>query len=132
MKKKTLTPAQALEAAERAARREALELSMLAHIKAGKLQDGMVREHRFHDTRAWRFDFAWPGRRVALEVEGGTRSGGRHTRPQGFEDDAEKYNEAALLGWLVLRVTGAQVKSGKALAWVTQLLSSPPLTVKNR
>jgi very-short-patch-repair endonuclease len=63
-----------------------------------------VAEHKFHDTRKWRFDFAWPPKRVAVEVEGGVFSHGRHNRPAGFIADAEKYNAASLAGWLVLRV----------------------------
>lgn len=97
---------------------------MLLALRAAKLVDGMTREHRFHATRAWRFDFAWPALRLALEVEGGTRSGGRHTTGSGFEADAEKYNEAALLGWTVLRVTSAQVRSGQALRWCEQALAA--------
>lgn len=38
-------------------------------------------EHRFHESRRWRFDYAWPEHRVALEVEGGVWTRGRHTRP---------------------------------------------------
>ena len=68
------------------------------------------------DLRDWRFDFAWPDRGLAVEVEGGTWSGGRHTRGGGFEGDCEKYNAAALLGWKVLRFTGGMVESGLAAA----------------
>lgn len=51
----------------------------------------------------WRFDYAWPQFKVALEVEGGAYIGGRHTRGSGFVEDMSKYNSAAMLGWLVLR-----------------------------
>jgi hypothetical protein len=61
--------------------------------------------------RDWRFDFAWPDRRVALEVEGGVWSAGRHVRPQGFLKDVEKYNAAAGRGWLVFRCTPATLDS---------------------
>lgn len=64
-----------------------------------------VQEFRFHLTRKWRFDFAWPDQKVALEVEGGVWTGGRHTRGSGFIKDMEKYNEAAGLGWRVFRCT---------------------------
>ena len=54
----------------------------------------------------WRFDFAWPAVQVAVEVEGGVWSGGRHVRPAGFLEDVRKYNIAAMMGWTVLRATG--------------------------
>lgn len=62
-------------------------------------------EHRFDTARKWRFDFAFIAHKVALEVEGGIFTGGRHTRGKGFLNDMEKYNAAALQGWRVLRVT---------------------------
>jgi hypothetical protein len=75
-----------------------------------------IREHRFAPPRRWRFDYAWPAHRLALEVEGGTWSGGRHVRGRGYEADCEKYNAAALLGWTVLRVTPGMLRDGRALA----------------
>jgi hypothetical protein len=64
-----------------------------------------VAEHRFHPTRLWRFDYAWPAQKIALEVEGGIWTGGRHINPAGFIADLEKYNAAAVLGWRILRMT---------------------------
>lgn len=64
-----------------------------------------VTEHRFHPTRKWRFDYAWVEQKVALEVEGAVWTGGRHTRGSGYVKDLEKYSEAAILGWCVIRVT---------------------------
>ena len=64
-----------------------------------------VMEHRFAaPSRQWRLDFAWPDRKVAIEIEGGVWSRGRHVRPKGFIDDCEKYNAATLNGWRVYRV----------------------------
>jgi very-short-patch-repair endonuclease len=80
------------------------------------------REYRFHPGRDWRFDFAWPRHMVAVEVEGGVRMIGRHQRPEGFVRDLEKYNEAALLGWLVLRVADTHLESMRALAWLERAL----------
>ena len=68
-----------------------------------------VTEHRFHPERKWRFDLAWVPQKVALEVEGGAWTGGRHTRGAGFIKDMEKYNEANALGWSVLRCTPDQL-----------------------
>ena len=81
-----------------------------------------MRQHRFHPTRRWLLDFAWPDRKVAVEVDGGTWSGGRHTRGAGFETDCEKLNEAAIMGWRVLRVTGTMVKDGRAIEYVNRIL----------
>ena len=64
-----------------------------------------VAEHRFHPTRLWRFDYAWPAQKIALEVEGGIWTGGRHISPAGFIADLEKYNAAAVLGWRIIRLT---------------------------
>ena len=80
------------------------------------------REWKFHPERKWRFDLVWVSFKVAVEVHGGIHSGGRHTRGAGFERDREKMNEAALMGWLVLEVTGDQIRSGQALAWVEKAL----------
>jgi len=63
------------------------------------------RELVFAPPRKWRFDFAWPFNKIAVEIEGGAWIGGRHNRASGFIKDAEKYNNAALLGWRVLRYT---------------------------
>jgi hypothetical protein len=64
-----------------------------------------VIEYRFDPDRRWRFDYAWLAEMVALEVEGGIWTGGRHTRGAGFLRDMEKYNRAVCLGWRVLRTT---------------------------
>ena len=79
-------------------------------------------EYRFHPVRQWRFDYADPEYLLAVEIEGGTWSGGRHVSGQGYRNDAEKYNEAALLGWLVLRFTSDMVRDGLALRTVEMAL----------
>jgi hypothetical protein len=56
----------------------------------------------------WRLDFAWPDQRIALEVEGGVWSRGRHVRPAGFLGDVSKYNAVTMQGWRLLRVTGTR------------------------
>ena len=60
-------------------------------------------EFRFHPKRKWRFDFAFIENRIAVEIEGGVWNKGAHVRPVHFLSDMEKYNEAAILGWKVLR-----------------------------
>ena len=98
-----------------------LELAFLAQVQLLKL-DGYLMEHRFHPTRRWRFDFAWPSRMIAAEIEGGTWAGGRHTRGSGYEKDCEKYNEAVRLGWSVLRFTGKMVKDGSGILLIKEMI----------
>ena len=80
-------------------------------------------EFKFHPTRRWRFDFAWPTESLAVEVDGGAWVNGRHSRGSGVEKDCEKYAEAMCAGWRILRVTPKHVHSGEALAWISRLLS---------
>jgi very-short-patch-repair endonuclease len=68
-----------------------------------------VCEYKFHPSRCWRFDFAFPGYKIAVECEGGVYINGRHNRGKGFSDDLIKYNSAVMLGWRVLRFTPQQV-----------------------
>lgn len=73
------------------------------------------KEYRFHPERKWRFDYAIPAIRLAIEVEGGVWTGGRHTSSKGFLGDMEKYNEAALLGWCLIRTTPDQLLTSKTI-----------------
>jgi very-short-patch-repair endonuclease len=95
---------------------EAEEL-LAMQIRAIKLWEP-VREYKFDSIRKWRFDFAWPNLRLAIEIEGGIWTGGRHTRGKGFLDDCSKYNQAALAGWMVLRFPTEQIQSGEALRFI--------------
>jgi very-short-patch-repair endonuclease len=69
----------------------------------------LVAEYRFHPTRKWRFDFAHVKSKVAIELEGGVYSFGRHQRAAGFLEDMDKYNAALELGWRVFRYGTGQV-----------------------
>jgi very-short-patch-repair endonuclease len=81
-----------------------------------------VKEYKFHPTRRWRFDYAIPAHKIAIEVEGGVWSKGRHTRPKGFLGDIEKYNEATLLGWRVFRTTPDELYKTKTLNLIKQAI----------
>jgi very-short-patch-repair endonuclease len=94
-----------------------LEETLATHIRYAGLP-APEREYKFHETRRWRFDFAWPALKLAAETEGGTYTGGRHTRGSGFAADCEKYNTAAVGGWTVLRFPAEHIKSGEALLMI--------------
>lgn len=71
-------------------------------------------EYRFYPLRKWRFDFAWPVVRepqgitgensgaLAIEIQGGMFTQGRHTRGGALRKEWEKLNMAAILGWRIL------------------------------
>ena len=58
-------------------------------------------EFRFHPTRKWRFDIAWPSTTNGLfiEVQGGIFIAGGHNRGAQMLKDFEKWNEATCLDW---------------------------------
>lgn len=70
--------------------------------------------------RRWRIDRAWVTQRIALEIEGGIHMRGRHIRPAGFLSDMDKYNELALRGWLLVRISYDMIKDGRALALISR------------
>lgn len=88
------------------------------------------REYTFAPPRRYRFDFCWPDYKLAVELEGGLYTHGkqvdgrvmksRHLTIKGFEADCEKYNLAALRGWLVLRFPARHVQNWNALAAVLE------------
>lgn len=91
-----------------------------------------VRQHRFCPGRLFRADFAWPEYKLIVECEGGIfarkmkdgQDYGWHQSIGRMRSDMEKYNLAALAGWRVLRYSGAEIKSGKAVNEVEQALKS--------
>lgn len=86
------------EAAKVAAEAEFVRLLAECGVPAPAKEWAFAKPHR-----DFRFDFAWPDVRLAVEKEGGAFTGGRHTRGGGFTRDIDKYNLAALEGWTVLR-----------------------------
>lgn len=96
-------------------------------------------EVRFHPERRWRIDVAACGADlnedgikaalargwfpvVAIEINGGAWSRGRHTRGAGYIKDMEKLNMLTELGWRVLQFTPQQVRDGSALAQIERCL----------
>lgn len=101
-------------------------------------------EHQFHPERKWRFDFAWPATQrierqnesgetssiisyesggVAVEVQGGIWTKGRHTRGAALLKEWEKLNTAAALGWRVLFVAPGKETSTEFVTLLERALS---------
>lgn len=92
-----------------------------------------VREFVFSEqtTRKWRFDFAWPLFRIAVEIEGlthvkthenGKKQVGRHQSLAGYTEDCEKYNQATAEGWRVFHFTPKHVKTLHAITFISDYL----------
>lgn len=105
-------------------------------------------EYKFHPTRKWRFDAAWPcgenwtsirrtdgsiiepmGPQLAIECQGGLfkRRGqpqaGRHTQGAALLKEYAKLNEGAALGWTIGLFTPRQIQDGTAIQWVRRCLT---------
>ena len=91
---------------------------------AAELHVECVKEYRFCKSRRWRFDYAIPAYKIAIEVEGGVWTQGRHTRPRGFLKDMEKYNTAALFGWRVFRTIPSELLAQKTIFLLKKAISS--------
>lgn len=98
-----------------------LEATLALHLRANDFP-AYETEYKFHPKRRWRFDMAWVDDKLAVEIDGGVWSGGRHTRGDGFIKDCEKLNEAVILGWRVIRVTADQIHDGSAIDWLRRLM----------
>lgn len=90
---------------------------------------GVRAEFLFYNGRRWRFDFAIPELRVAVEYEGVGHPGQktRHTSIVGYSNDCEKYSTASgVLGWRLVRVTALMTrpKDGRAVSLIHQTLAA--------
>ncbi len=81
-----------------------------------------VAEHRVCKDRRWRFDWAWVEDKVALEVQGGCWTHGKHSRGKGQLNDFAKANRAVVLGWKLLYCTPSQIESGEIMPVIRQAL----------
>ena len=109
--------------------RTALELQMDLLLTISPDVPAFEIEYHFaRPDREWRFDFAWPGYKLALEVQGGTWKSGAHSRGRGYEADREKINWAEIHGWHVLEATTDMVADGRALTTIEAWFNPARLT----
>lgn len=93
-------------------------------LRAHKI-DGFEEQYRFLPTRLWKFDFAQPDNKIAVELDGGIwgkKSG--HNSGIGILQKMEKMNEAQRLGWRVFSFSGDQVKNGEAIQYLLDILNT--------
>lgn len=80
-------------------------------------------EYRFHPVRKWRWDYAWPTHKLAVEQQGGIWTHGKHGRGSGIAKDMEKISHAAALGWRVILVTPSQLAKPETLDLIREALT---------
>lgn len=77
-------------------------------------------EHQFHPARKWRFDFADPDSKIAVEIEGGIwLQKSRHYDGSGAVKDMQKYLAATLDGWRIIRICGPMLTEQVISAIIT-------------
>ena len=79
--------------------------AILDMLKLTNQIEDYVLELQFDEVRKFRFDWAIPSLMIAIEFEGIMSEKSRHTTKTGYSKDTEKYNLAAISGWIVLRYT---------------------------
>lgn len=94
---------------------------VIAWFKAHNID--VVAEHRFAPPRRWRFDFAVPVHRIAIEVQGGLFTGGRHSRGPALMKEHEKLNTAAAMGWRVLYTIPQNICMSETIELVKQAMA---------
>jgi very-short-patch-repair endonuclease len=115
------TPLQVRRKERERQKKESAEATLMWHFNVNGIK--FEREYKFALPRKWRFDFAIPALKIAIEVEGGTKFGlSRHSRGLGYENDCFKYNQAGKDGWLLLRYTSDMVKTGIAINDILSVL----------
>lgn len=72
--------------------------------------EGWLQEFRFNSVRKFKFDYAHLKLRIAVEIEGGIYTGTGHAKTGRYLSDMEKYNDAQIRGWIVLRYGHGQEK----------------------
>lgn len=112
------------------------------------------REFRFDAKRKWRFDYAFPTEKIAIEVEGGAfgrnvicnhcgqpvyrfitnksgvkkkynvREGMGHNTGKGSIEDMEKYNHAVLHGWKLLRFPSHELSTVDTIGIIKKLFDN--------
>lgn len=121
-----MTPAEARRLAAKA-ERERFERMFEHQLKFAGVPFFVTQFHFAKELgRQWAADYAWPKFKLLVEIDGGLwrKGGGAHSRPTAILRDMQKHNDAALLGFHVLRFSTDDVKSGTALRYLERVLAS--------
>lgn len=95
------------------------ELQRYLEGRADELGLVLEREFVFHPRRKWRFDFCFPEIMLAVEYDGLMSGDASHASVGGILRDAEKANEAQLLGWMVIRMNAKTIHDRTGAGFLT-------------
>lgn len=111
---------------EQKAARELQRVEQRRAIKAYFFSQGLpapMHEYAFCETRKWRFDYAWPLEKVALEVDGGIFIYGGHNRGKQIQKTWEKENTAQSFGWHIFKCSPKTVCTNEIAFFIAQALN---------
>lgn len=102
-----------------------VEKDNIKHLLWLYKREGIIPEYvdelQFHHKRKFRFDWAIPEWKIAIEYEGIFSKKSGHTTVSGYTKDCEKYNLATLEGWKILRYTAKNYKElGNDLRFISK------------
>lgn len=98
--------------------------SLFVQVVRIELNEEVIPEYMFDDKRKWRIDYVLPAHKIAIEVEGGVWTGGRHVTGAGFMKDMEKYNELAIAGFTLLRTVPSKLTSTAFIDQIRRLIAA--------
>lgn len=102
-----------------------------AAIETGGIGKGSRKRLQEQGLKDWRFDFALPILKLAVEMDGvtglkRTKTGqitiGGHQSPAGIKNDLEKDDAAMRFGWTIYRCHQGMVKNGQAAKTIKILI----------
>lgn len=91
------------------------EMTLEAQLTVARIP--FERQYPFSEPRKHKADFFCPPD-LLIEVNGGTWTGGRHSRGSSIPAEYEKGALAAIKGFRVIHATTEQVNDGTCLRWI--------------
>lgn len=121
---KKLSAKEQLKKEEAAAKRRKHQDAFRIQLRGNKISD-FVEEYKFDPNRNFKFDFAFVGPRIAVELDGGIHmEKGGHNTGTAILRDRRKDQAALLLDWTVFRVAPEMIKSGEAVQTLIILINN--------
>jgi len=92
----------------------------LLAIHLTELDIPFKREIKLVEGRRFRWDFVISD--LAIELQGGVWTAGKHTRGKGYQNDCIKMRLAIMAGYKPVHFVTGEVMDGTAIKWITEYL----------